>query len=210
MSEKKRIAICMILSWSYIPAKFFYSYNAMKDFAFAMGYTFDIITARGAWIDTMRDDVAMEAVAMKPDYMLWLDADQTYPDYTAVKLAKHIDDGHLVVGGVTPDRYLEINNINCFGGKHGVYNARDLKMNQGLVKIDAQGYGGVMTHPSVFETIKYPRFQRDWVEGDDGDYYRNGEDVVFFRKCREAGIDCYCDTDLHFGHMALREIQVYE
>jgi hypothetical protein len=68
----------------------------------------------------------------------------------------------------------------------------------------------MMTHPSIFETIEYPRFQRGWLEGDQNGYYRHGEDVVFNEKCKEAGIDVWCDTDLHYKHLAVREIEVYE
>ena len=211
MSEKKRIAVCMALSWDYIPSKFFFSYEAMRDYTESTGeYLFDMVVARSVWIDTMRDICATKALEMKPDYILWLDVDQTYPHFTARKLVKHIDDGCRVVSGVTPDRILPSNNILKFGGKAGVYRDKDFKVNRGLVKIDSVGFGGIMTHPSVFDEIEYPRFQRSWIEGDAGSYYRHGEDTVFHEKCAEHGIDVWCDTDLHFGHMSLKEVQVYE
>jgi len=210
MSEKKRIAVCMALSWDYIPSRFFLSYEAMRDYTERTGeYIFDMVIARSAWIDTMRDMCANTALEMKPDYIFWLDVDQTYPDFTARKLIKHIDDGCRVVAGVTPDRILPCNIVLKFGGKQGACRDEDFKVNRGLVKVDSMGFGGMMTHPSVFDEIDYPRFQRKWFEGNDGDYYRHGEDVVFNEKCRDAGIDVWCDTDLHYGHMALREIKVY-
>ena len=210
MSEKKRIAVCIALSWDYIPSKFFFSYNEMRDYTESTGeYLFDLFTVRSAWIDTMRDKCAIQALKMRPDYLLWLDVDQTYPHFTARKLVKHVDDGHLVVSGITPDRIRPINNALKFGGEKGVYRDKEFKVNRGLVKIDSIGFGGIMTHPSVFDAIEYPRFQRGWLEGMDN-HYRHGEDTVFHEKCAEAGIDVWCDTDLHFGHLSLREIQVYE
>jgi len=209
---KKKIAVCMAMSWDFIPRDFFLSYEGMRSETERSGeYEINMYIARSAWIDVMRDGCAQAALADKPDYIVWLDVDQTYQPDTILRLVKHVDDGKLVVSGVVADRMRRMNNINEFGGPAGVHNITDtFKLNCGLQRIEISGFGGVITHPSVFEKLDYPYFQMTWMKGTDGGRYMHGEDVAFYRQCKEKGIECWCDTDLHFGHLAQRVIQVYK
>jgi len=207
---RKKIAVCMAMGWDFLPRDFFLSYEGLRAVTERTGeYYIDMVVARSAWIDTMRDACAETAVSMNPDYIVWLDCDQTYPPDTILRLIKHVDDGKLVVAGITPDRERRLNNINRFGGPRGVITDERVKPNTGLQRIEISGFGGVITHPSVFKILEAPYFQRGWHKGQDG-HYRHGEDVEFYGQCLEKGIECWCDTDLHFGHMAQRIIQVYK
>jgi len=203
--EKKKVAICLPLSWTHVYSPFFLSFVQMvmrsgSDFNIA------IYTSNTSLIDKMREVLADEVQAITPDYILWIDADQVYPMETIEKLAAHVDSGHLVVGGVTPDKHtakpMVYNFVNDIGTAMPV---RQFDIDRGLVKVDAMGFGGIMMHPSVLKTIKPPYFPRTW---DEAMCSFVGEDFGFYMKCKQNGIDVWCDTDLHYSHMVATAVNV--
>jgi len=138
--------------------------------------------------------------------IMWLDADQIYPADTIVKLAKHCDDGKLVVGGVTPHKNDGKPMVWSFGNNYGAGNRENnFELNRGLVKVDSMGFGGIMTAKSVFDAIPYPRFYKTW---DADTNHPVGEDFCFYARCKERGIDVWCDTDLQFQHLVTYAVQL--
>lgn len=196
----KRIVACIPLSWDYVPALFFHCWNKMQYYSHNK-YELFLISTSACYMDKMRDDLVIAAKRHKPDYMLWIDADQTYPEDTPEILMKHVDDGKLVVGGLVPQRNTGHPNVYDIVHDKGIITKRALPPFQGLVKVDAMGMGGVMTHPDVFDKLELPCFTMRW----DSKISRYpGEDIQFYANCKKAGIDVWCDTDLTFGHLVNR------
>jgi hypothetical protein len=202
----------MHLSWEYVPKVFALSLFDMAQYA-AGKYNLGIITNGGCYGDSSRDNIARKAMKYNPDYILWLDADQTYPANTPEILMKHIDDGKLVVGGVSP---LKKKSDNGLDGKPSIWDLdivsnrvrhREIFLHQGLVKVEGMGLGGIMVNPEVFKTMEYPWFRRVWNENEK---VLLGADFSFYANCKKAGIDVWCDTDLIFGHMEVRPIELKE
>lgn len=187
------------MSWDFIPKDFFYSWCKMTGYA-AGKYELGVMIANCCYMDKMRDDLARDALAHNPDYILWLDADQLYPQQTPEILMKHIDDGYMVVGGMTPDK--SDGSPLIYGiddAEKGLIRKRDdIEPGQGLVKVDAMGFGGVMTHPDVFKKLKSPYFEMGWSDKTKDVI---GEDVRFYLNCNHFGIDVYCDTNLIYEHL---------
>ena len=103
----KHIICCIPLSWEYIPRLFFLSWYNMQ--LYAQGkYHLSIHTNTMCYSDHARDILVKEALKHKPDYILFIDADQVYPANTPEVLMKHADSGKLVVGGITPHGVTEI------------------------------------------------------------------------------------------------------
>ena len=84
-------------------------------------------------------------------------------------------------------------------------NLREISLNQGLIKVDGMGLGGVMTSPQVFRIFERPWFCQMW---NTEERYRPGVDFQFYANCKRAGIDVWCDTDLVYGHMAVRPVKM--
>jgi len=203
--------VCLVpLSWDFVPACFLDSWARMADHANGR-YRLYMVAFRSPYLDAMRDILAEKAMMGDPDYILWLDADQWYPGDTPERLMKHIDDGKLIVGGVTPHRGT---------GQPLIYDWRepdeeDYRMFRyrsennyltGVHKVGGMGMGGIMVHPKVYrELIEAPRFQMQYALGKGR---TAGEDVVFYKKCYEAGIDVWCDYDLLYKHMFLADMEV--
>lgn len=200
---KKRLAIALPLSWSHVPSPFFLSFVQMC-LKSAGNYLLSIYNTNTSLIDKMRELLAEEVKGA--DYVLWIDADQLYPMDTIDKLVSHVDSGHLVVGGITPDKHTAKPMVYKFLNDVGTATRdRNFDVNRGLVKVDAMGFGGIMVAKEVMETLKPPYFPRDWDEAMQSFV---GEDFGFYNKCRKAGIDVWCDTDLHYSHMVATAINV--
>lgn len=169
-------------------------------------FRLSIYNTNTSLIDKMREVLAEEMKEVKPDYVLWIDADQLYPMDTIDRLVKHVDDGHLVVGGVTPDKMTGKPMVYRFMNDVGsCARDRNFEVSRGLVKVDAMGFGGIMMAGNVLETIKPPFFPRNF---DEAMQSYVGEDFGFYDKCRKACVDVWCDTDLHYSHMIAKAVNV--
>jgi hypothetical protein len=200
--KEKMVLCCLPLSWEYVPRFFFLSWYDMHQYSFGK-YRMVIMTSEGAYSDQLRDKMATEATKVNPDYILWIDADQTYPWNTPEILMKHIDDGKMVVGVVVPHRGSGLPNVWTSIPDTPLFNPRDISLKCGVIKVDAMGLGGVMMHPSVFKKIPYPWFRMSW---DKEFNVRPGMDFTFYNNCKRNGIDVWCDTNLVFGHLAVGEV----
>lgn len=199
----KKIICCIPLSWDFVPKLFFTNVlDLIKNTKCDIGF----LTQNSCYMDQMRDKLADEALRHNPDYILWLDADQTYPPHTITTLMNHVDNGKQVVGGLTPRRPDGVPLIYNIVHPEGIIrNDLDFRANQGLVKIDAMGFGGVMTHPDVFKIIESPYFQMCW---NFKIAINPGEDIKFYANCKKFGIDVWCDTDLVYDHLATKPIKL--
>lgn len=206
----KNIACCIHLSWDYVPKAFLASCYSMWKYSVGK-YNLTMLTCGGCYMDKAKDELAKKALKGNPDYILWLDADQSYPANTPEVLMKHVDDGKLIVGGVTPLRRFGDPQLD---GKPSVWDLdsnataaryRKISLHQGLLKVDAMGLGGIMTSPEVFKILEYPRFSLIWNKEEKR---RLGVDLQFFANCKKAGIDVWCDTGLLYEHMEVRPIKV--
>jgi len=202
----------MHLSWEYVPKVFALSLFNMAQYA-AGKYNLAVLSNGGCYGDSARDSLAQKALTLGPEYILWLDVDQEYPPNTPEILMNHIDGGKLVVGGLTP---LKKKSNSGLDGKPSIWDLdtdavlvrhREIFLHQGLVKVEALGLGGIMTHPDVFKTLEFPWFRRIWNQKDKQLF---GADYAFYANCKESGIDVYCDTDLIFGHVHVSLIPLRE
>ena len=134
-------------------------------------------------IDEARNNLAEAALNDGCDYVLWLDADQTFPPDTLFRLAAH----DLPIVGCN---YAIRHNPNALSSAW-----RDGKRiepkDTGLEPVDVLGLGVCLVKRKVFETLPRP-----WFEP-----YRHGEDGYFCEKARQHGIIPHVDHSLKVGHI---------
>ena len=200
--EEKIILCCLPLSWNFVPRQFFLSWYDMHQYSLGK-YRLALMTSDGAYSDTLRDDMAKNAMLINCDYIYWIDADQTYPSNSPEVLMKHIDSGKMIVGGVTPHRANGYPNIYAACDDSPLYKQSKTLLGGGLVKVDATGLGGIMMNPEVFRKMEYPWFRMSWDKEIND---RLGMDFTFYKNCERAGIDVWCDTDLVYGHLITQSI----
>lgn len=205
LRKQPRVVVSIPLSWHYVPRSFFLNCIGMMEIAQKSGIKLIFNTNNGCYMDQARDNLVKQALECDPHYILWLDADQLYPNDTPERLMRHMDNNHLVVGGATPKRSNGFPLIFDFQYPDGNFKCvhKWRPLNQGLLEVDAMGFGGIMTHPKVFEKIPPPRFKM-WYSEHEKDYV--GEDVQFFKLCKEHGIKVWCDTDLTYGHLETKPV----
>jgi len=201
----KHIVVCIPFARDYVYRDFMLSWTSM--FLYARGkYNLSCLNILGPYIDANRDIIVQNALGMEPDAILFLDDDQVYPKETPEILLNHLDSGKLIAAGVTPRKETcepMLWSYNEDTDKK-VELWSDFRGNEGVIKIDGLGLGGVMIHPSVFYRLDYPFFKIQ----DAPMYQRHGEDITFFIKCKKVGIDVWVDLDLQFGHMVMREVRI--
>jgi hypothetical protein len=142
-------------------------------------------------LPVVRCDLVDAALRDAADYILWIDADHTFPADTLVRLLAHgadvvaLDFRRRLPPHDTVARDLE---------------GRALIAGAGLVKVSHAGLGLCLMRTAIFQDITPPLFElRIEKMG-----AITGEDAVLFGKILQAGFDIHVDTDLsaECGHIA--------
>ena len=154
-----------------------------------------LLISRTSTIWAMRSEGVKQALEAGADYILHMDIDEIYPPDTPERLMKNIDGGIEVVGGLYTSRVNDVYSAFVFTDDPFDVRLAEIKPNTGLQKVDSMGFGGTMTAISVYDKLEEP-----WFEGVEG----HGEDVAFCKRCKDAGVQVWCDTDLHYGHLTLQ------
>lgn len=162
-----------------------------------------------------RNRLVYEALQFEADYMLWLDCDHVFPVDTINRLLGH---GKQIVGcnyarrvfsGPTSPVAAKLGREGLPVGERLCYTTKEKAEAGELEKVDHMGMGVTLMHMSVIEQIKdhcggnfMPLFHWEPVEEGSGQVF--GEDAYFFKKCREAGVDVWCDHGLSWevGHIS--------
>lgn len=139
-----------------------------------------------------RDKIAMDALAAKVDYVMWLDSDIIYPADIVTKLMSHNKD--MVTGlyykrtpPYTPCIYkLEEDKLQPY---------MDYEEDK-FFKVEAAGFGCMLMKANVIKAV-HDKFGGCFfpVNG------VGGEDLSFIRRAKECGIEVWCDSSIKCGHV---------
>jgi GT2 family glycosyltransferase len=147
----------------------------------------------------MLADIALEWGAL---WLLWLDADQTFPPDTLTRLLAR---RKAIVGANCrrrdPDKIVPTAYIEQDGGLEPVLPSGD-----DVQEVANLGLAVCLTHANVFRKIGQPYFFDQMLP--DG-IHAIGEDVSFCRKARAAGFPVFVDHALSraVGHMSSVELK---
>lgn len=150
-----------------------------------------------------RTRLAAGALAWKADWILWLDADQTFPRDTLLRLLAH---SLPVVGCNCP---LRDNSNGCASAPYGEGGSRRFRTTTAgaaespLLEVDSLGLAVCLVRATIFAELPQPWFELQMGLGND--YL--GEDYYFFRKVRKNGDKVFIDQQLslQIGHIAETE-----
>jgi hypothetical protein len=163
-----------------------------------------IVSKSTGALDLAREETVQDALEVDPEWILFLDSDIIPPKDVFQKLTRH---GVPIVSGLyyidNPDGVhpgvwrLDENNSPAIAGID----------REGLINVDAIGFGCVLVHRSVIDDIEPPWFR--WTKGFDdhpwdlqhqGEHPGISEDFYFCHKAQEAGYDIYLDTTVKCMH----------
>jgi GT2 family glycosyltransferase len=202
--------------------------NGMVDGKFTEGLMFTMLVNKGTITDTVRaqgNQIARQRQALldewygenKTDWLLWVDSDIVLtPEVfkmlwdTADKVSKPVVTGTYFISKeneqsmMAPFPCLFTESVD----DNNLRYVHPLPKNE-VIKVDCAGMGLVLMHRSVVTKL-YETFPGESVFAEimNANTFI-GEDIVFFRKLREAGVPVYAHTGATVKHMkrfALDEI----
>jgi len=171
------------------------TFKAIYDQILPKEYEVDFQYFYGYNVDQVRNLIASWAVNY--DYLWAVDSDISFPKDTLQRLIDHDCD---VVSAVYRQRIpgqtiIELYRSNDQGGVTNI--PWDEIKGQGLVEIQACGFGCVLVKSNVLREIGYPQFQ--YYSAIDHEYTIS-EDVDFCRKARARGFRIWADTSILCDH----------
>jgi hypothetical protein len=188
------VAIC-IPSRDTVSAGFAKSLANLTSRLTSSGIKFEVLMVLGTVIPQLRTDLADMALKKQYEWLLWLDSDMHFPNYTFDRLLSH---NQKVVAATYSTRYKPQRSVAFLD--HNDYNQR-LTAVKGLHQVSAVGMGCMLTHRSVFETLPKPWFSHEWDKLTES---YMGEDIFFSKLLKNFNYDIYVDIDLskevgHYG-----------
>ncbi len=160
----------------------------------------EISVASCSLVYDARHDLALRAMNMGFDRVLWLDSDMRFDPDLMERLSADLDDGHEFVSAVyftrkTPCRPCVYGYVDTKIRQNGVmYPAAEniTEIPDGIFEIAGCGFGAVMmTTDLIRHTGPLPFFPEAGF----------GEDLTFCRKARAAGAKLMCDGRIHVDHI---------
>jgi len=162
----------------------------------APGTLFNIHTVSGTLIADQRQKLAK--MAIKSDYILFLDSDMRFPPTLLERLLAHDRD---IVACNYPTRRLPVKTVafSEFESLKCVYSTGK----SGLEEVDAVGMGAMLIKTEVFKKLPLPWFNVSYLPSVD---MFIGEDIYFCKLAQAHGYKVYIDHDLskevrHIGTM---------
>ena len=161
-----------------------------------------IFHVSGLYTENNRNEVVKEAQQLGADWLLQLDADESFtPDLLRILMRTAHPDTRPIVVGV----YANVGNFGRSGeGSFNVHDCLYAETADGQYQIvespnstapfevDASGTGVMLTHMSVYDTMEYPWFWLEHLLVNEKPQLMN-EDIVFCRKARDLGYHIWCD-----------------
>jgi hypothetical protein len=136
-----------------------------------------------------RENLINQAIAMKSEWVLWLDSDMMFPSTTLLRLLAHKQD---IVACNYMKRSFPFKSV-AFTNTNDWESWVPLQSEDELITVEAIGMGCVLKKTSIFQKLAKPYFEytyqpktEDW----------GGEDFTLFKKLNKLGYQVKVDTNL--------------
>jgi len=136
-----------------------------------------------------RENLIGQAIAMKSEWVLWLDSDMMFPSTTLLRLLAHKQD---IVACNYMKRSFPFKSV-AFTDTNDWESWVPLQTEDKLITVEAIGMGCVLMKTSIFQKLAKPYFEytyqpktKDW----------GGEDFTLFKKLNKVGYQVKVDTNL--------------
>ena len=184
-----KVAICTPV---YHDPSYHYTVSLANLLTVSAGTSIGYFTSRGSLVALRRNLIAERALSCGADWLLWIDADQSFPPDTLKRLLAHRLD---FVGCNIPIRYDPIGPTAGRLGEDGrVRHIWTEPGNTAVEAVDVLGMGVCLVHRRVFDAMEAP-----WFGG-------TAEDHQFCLKAARAGFRPHVDHGLSWqiGHVGER------
>lgn len=153
------------------------------------GGALHLFTSQGTLIADQRQNLIIEAIKVKADYVMWLDTDMRFPKDIVDRLHAH---GKDVVAANYSTRRLPCKPVafadpTC---RNLVYTKAD---STGLEEVHAVGMGAMLERVEIYKKLGLPFFSIGYSQAAQ-DFF--GEDVYHCHKLKEQGVKVFVDHDV--------------
>jgi hypothetical protein len=158
------------------------------------GYLAGAVFTQGTRLDEARNHLVREAFESNQSitHIMWIDSDMLVPADAIERLLSH---DKPVVGGLYHQKEAPFRPVAY---DLEPYQLLDVSFADGkLRQVGGMGFGCVLVRAQVYMQISQHYKDVRWHERS----YQTGEDVHFFDRCRELGIDVWLDSSLKCGHV---------
>lgn len=150
---------------------------------------------KGTYLHDNRNFVVDEAIKNKATHLMFVDADVTFPPYAIKQLLLHDKD---IIGGMYHLKRLPLVDTIKFADENGELVDRTIVIPEKIFKCAVIPAGFMLIKLSCLGQIRRPYFEFG-VEADGTSI--TGEDVMFCKKARKAGLEIWCDPTIPMKHI---------
>jgi hypothetical protein len=168
---------------------FSYSLGNLIKTTTQMGINVHLFFDASTILINQRETLINQAIAMKSEWVLWLDSDMMFPATTLLRLLAHKQD---IVACNYMKRSFPFKSV-AFTDTNDWESWVPLQSEEELVTVEAIGMGCVLMKTSIFQKLSKPYFEytyqpktKDW----------GGEDFTLFKKLNKVGYQVKVDTNL--------------
>ena len=165
-----------------------------------------VLSVSGTYVHQARQELANAALEAGVDYLLWLDADMSFPQDALERLLKHRVDvvGINYAARGVPSHFVAIKKAGL--ASEGGRRLQTLPESTGLEEVDGLGFGCVLMKASALQKLPDPT-ETPWFQHVRRDGHWMGEDIFFCELLRQAGVRIFVDHDLskECGHVGSLE-----
>jgi hypothetical protein len=164
-------------------------------------HEFHLNLRKGTYVQEMRNDCVKEARSVNADYLFFIDSDMIFPGDGLNRLLAHNKD---IIGGmynmkqlplVTTIKLCNDKGERLFLKPEDIPSTLDIPKDR-IFKVYGIPTGFLLIKLSAIEDLENPfDFDRD----ENGLII--GEDINFCIKCKEIGLDIWCDPTIQIGHI---------
>lgn len=168
--------------------------------------------AHGGIPDDNRNGIVEVAKEHDADYIFFMDSDMVFPKTALLKLIvaqqkiiekwPELKEKPTVVGGLYCTRSDHRQNVYAWDEKVNSFKVDPVEPNTGIYKCDFVATGCQLVDMGVFDALDYPYFEYWYKEfGVDNKKTKWSEDAVFGKKCYDAGIPHFVESNVVCKHV---------
>ena len=171
-----------------------------------LGITHGLFLSPGTLIANQRHELVLAAKEWKATHILFIDSDIVFQSEHVVDL---INFDEPIVGAayskrlepIIPTAWHSIDNWGTY--------VRLEEQTESHIKVEAMGLGFCLIKTEVFDQVDLPWFNLSFHQGPGVKPHYSGEDIWFFRKCKEQNIPVWLDvkSSLEIGHLGVKEFR---
>lgn len=160
--------------------------------------------------DNARNTFVETALGGDYDYLFFMDTDMTFPRGTLAMMIRHMgaigSEAPPIIGGIYCNRGGDFRwHVYKWVEEEEGWHSLRFPLNNGLQRVDAIGTGCMLIDMNVFKILEWPWFEYEYRMFQ-GERSRLSEDMTFCKKCMDAGIPIYADTDIKCGHFLSAQV----